>query len=371
MTLSSVIGLELSPNPAWATLPIAMMMLATVLTTLPASLLMKRIGRRMGFVLGATLGGVLGCGLMFWGMAGRSFALFCGGMFLIGIYQSFAMYYRFAAADVTRKQFRSRAISFVMAGGAVAAVLGPLNARASLDLIPAVPMGEPFIVTLIASALAALLLVNLRVPRSELGPHKTDPGRPLRAIAQHRGFPTAILMSSVCFSIMVLYMTVTPLGMQAQGFDMNQITLVIQAQVLSMFLPAFFTGVLINRFGLLPIVWSGIAAMTAAMLIGAVSATIPVYMASRIALGIGWNFMFIGSAVLLTTTHKAAERGTVQGVNDMAMFSLVTLISLTAAALLQHLGWNMLHLASLLPIAAVAGSIMWMTLKPGGREITV
>ncbi|HCN72873.1 MAG TPA: MFS transporter, partial [Pusillimonas sp.] len=146
MTLASVIGLELSPDPDLATLPIALMMLATVFTTLPASLLMKRIGRRNGFMLG-TLSGLIGSALMLLGTAQTSFFYFCAGMFMIGLYQSFAMYYRFAAADVARAEFRSRAVSYVMAGGVISAIVGPLNARFALDWLPAIPMGGPFLVT--------------------------------------------------------------------------------------------------------------------------------------------------------------------------------------------------------------------------------
>ena len=358
MTLGSVIGFRLSPDPALATLPVALMMLATVLTTFPASLLMKRIGRRKGFVLGASVGGTLGSVLMLAGVADPSFALFCAGMALIGIYQSFAMYYRFAAADVTRVQFRSRAISFVMTGGVVAAILGPLNARASLGLIPSIPLGEPFLLTLLASLLAIVLLSRLQVPTTGHASSEKTPMRSLTSVARHRGFIPAILAGTVSFSLMVLYMTVTALGMQEQGFSLTDITVVVQSQVLSMFIPAFFTGTLISRLGLKPILWAGVVFMSLAMLIGAAHASLPVYMVSRIALGIGWNFLFVGGAVLLSTTHTPAERGKVQGVNDLAMFIVATLGSIAAAAMLQHLGWNGLHLASLLPVGLVAASLL-------------
>ncbi|WP_209304252.1 MFS transporter [Pusillimonas caeni] len=367
MTLASVIGLQLSANPGLATLPIALMMFATVLTTLPASLLMKRIGRRAGFILGAAAGGVLGSILMLASVARPSFALFCAGMFLIGIYQSFAMYYRFAAADVTRTAFRSRAISFVMTGGVVAAVLGPLNARASLGLLPSVPFGEPFLVTLTVSLLAAALLLRLKVPAGGDAPREADAARPMTVIARHAGFVPAVLAGTVSFSLMVLYMTVTPLGMQAQGFGMTDITVVVQSQMLSMFIPAFFTGVLINRIGLLPILWTGAVCMSVAMVIGAVSSTLPVYVASRIVLGLGWNFLFVGGAVLLSATHTPPERGKVQGVNDLAMFIMATVCSVAAASLLQRLGWSALHLASLLPIGLVGVSLLRLGKKPPRR----
>lgn len=366
MTLSSVIGLDLAPNPNLATLPIALMMLATVFTTLPASLFMKRCGRRLGFTLG-TLLGALGGAAMLTGLALPSFSAFCAGMFLIGLYQSFAMYYRFAAADIARPEYRSRAVSLVMVGGFAAAILGPLNARLALNWIEPIPNGGPFAVIITLSVLAGIVLSRLDIPATDRNPenkpassHNDTSGasRPLGRIARHPGFLPAVLGSSVCFTLMALYMTVTPLGMKAQGFNMTEITLVVQSQVLFMFGPAFITGTLIARFGLQRILWCGVSLFSLAMLIGAFSHTVPTYMLSRIALGVGWNFLFIGSAVLISTTHNSAERGKVQGINDMAMFSLVTVGSISAAALLHRLGWSGLHLASLIPLALVALALL-------------
>jgi MFS family permease len=361
MTLASVIGLKLSPDPDLATLPIAVMMLATVVTTLPASLLMKRIGRRNGFMLG-TLCGIIGSALMLLGTAQTSFFYFCAGMLMIGLYQSFAMYYRFAAADVARAEFRSRAVSYVMAGGVISAVIGPLNARFALDWLPNIPMGGPFLVTTVLAVAATALLLTLRIPANPPGEPTTDSTttRPLSIIARDPRFFPAIAGSSICFSLMTLYMTITPLGMQEQGFNMAAITMVVQSQVLAMFIPAFFTGTLIARYGLQRILWIGLGLLSIAMVIGALSHTVPVYMASRITLGIGWNFLFVGSAVLLSHTHKPAERGKVQGMNDLTLFSLVTLGSISAAALLQRLGWNGIHLASLIPLALVAVLLLRM-----------
>ncbi|MBC7202727.1 MAG: MFS transporter [Pusillimonas sp.] len=361
MTLASVIGLRLSPDPDFATLPIALMMLATVITTLPASLLMKRIGRRNGFMLG-TASGIIGSALMLLGTAQTSFFYFCAGMFMLGLYQSFAMYYRFAAADVARATLRGRAVSYVLAGGVISAIIGPLNARFALNWLPGIPMGGPFLVTTILAVAATALLLKLRIPANppgELAANNTA-ARPLGAIARDTRFLPAIAGSSICFSLMVLYMTVTPLGMQEQGFNIAAITMVVQSQVLAMFIPAFFTGTLIARYGLQRILWLGLGFLSTAMVIGALSHTVPVYMASRVMLGIGWNFLFIGSAVLLSHTHLPVERGKVQGLNDLTLFSLVTLGSISAAALLHRLGWNGIHLASLIPLALVAVLLLRM-----------
>lgn len=354
MAISSIIGQQLAPSPGLATMPAAMMMLSTLLTTLPASLLMKRIGRRRGFVIG-TLNGATGGLVCFTGIAAGSFALFCLGTFFIGLYQSFAMYYRFAATDATEPAFRSRAVSYVMAGGVIAAIIGPLNARLALDWVPSVPYGGPFLVILALSLVAAMLVNRLNM--AEPGDLNTEASRPLADIARHPGFFPAMLCSGICFPFMVLFMTVTPLAMQAQGFDMTEITIVTQTQVLAMFGPAFVTGHLISRHGLNRILLTGAGLMLIAALIGAFAASVPVYVLSRLCVGIGWNFLFVGSAVLLSTTHRPAERGKVQGLNDQFMFLLVTIACLGAASALKRFGWQNLNLLAgasvLIAIAAL------------------
>lgn len=364
MTLSSVIGRQLAPWPELATLPAAMMMFATVLTTLPASLLMKRIGRRRGFIMG-TINGVIGGLVCFLGVATESFALFCLGNFFIGLYQSFAMYYRFAAADVTTAEFRSRAVSYVMTGGIIAAVLGPINARITLDWVPAVPYGGPFLVIMVLSLLAAFLVNQISIPEHHTSTSAAAPAvaRPLRVIAAHAGFIPAVLCSSICFSFMALYITVTPLAMKDLGFSMTDIAIVTQTQVLAMFGPSFVTGALIARIGLNRILFSGVVLMMLAGLIGAFSDALPGYIVSRLALGLGWNFLFVGGAVLLSTTHNAAERGKVQGINDQVMFILVTIGCLGAAGFLSALGWRNLNLAAMAPVLLVGAALTRMVMQ--------
>lgn len=372
MSLSSVIGQQLAPSPGLATLPAAMMMLSTLLTTLLASLLMKRIGRRRGFIIG-TLNGALGGLVCFASVAWGSFALLCLGNFFIGLYQSFAMYYRFAATDATAPEFRSRAVSYVMIGGLVAAVIGPLNARVTLDWVPSVPYGGPFLVILVLAVIAGVLLNRItlhepgvrQTPASVHGTKHAESkaARPLGTIAKHPGFFPALLCSGICFAFMAFYMTVTPLAMKAQGFDMTDTTIVIQTQVLSMFGPAFVTGGLIARHGLSRIMLTGSGLMLLASLTGAFADSVPDYMLSRLCLGIGWNFLYVGSAVLLSTTHHAAERGKVQGLNDQFMFLLVTIACLGAAPALNSLGWQNLNVLAGVPVLVALASLLIMLRK--------
>ncbi|MEQ6887954.1 MFS transporter [Halomonas sp. CS7] len=362
MTLSGVVGYRLTPAAGLATLPVAMMMIGTLLATLPASLYMKRVGRRRGFLTGAALGGVLGGLVAFAAIALEHFWLFCLGNLLLGGYQGFAMYYRFAAVDVTRPAFRSRAISLVLAGGVVAAFLGPWNASLTNDWIAAVPDGGPYLMIAGLALVAMLLLGGLRVPASgEPGPNEI--ARPMAEIGAQARFKVALIAAATGYAIMGLVMTATPLSMRALGFEMGQVAFVMQWHVLGMFAPSFFTGGLIARFGVICILLVGTLILAASSLLAASGTGLAQFWAALMLLGVGWNFLFIGGSTLLASTHVEAERGKVQGINDLVIFSLVAAGSLLSGNLLQQLGWTGLNLAMLGPIVVVIAFTAWLGLN--------
>lgn len=359
MTLSGVVGQQLSPDPGLATVPIAIMMLGTVFSTLPASLFMKKVGRRRGFIIGAAVGGAGGGTLSFMGIAVQSFTLFCLGSLLLGLYQGFAMYYRFAALDVASPSFRSRAISFVLAGGVVAAFLGPWNASAMGNLVPSVPSGGPYLMIAILALVAIALLSQLKVPY--VGePHQGERTRPLSMIARSPAFTVAVAAGAIGYAIMVLVMTATPLAMRAEDFGMDQVAFIMQWHVLGMYAPSFFTGSLIARFGLGRILVAGCVILVGTAVTAQLGTSLTHFWVALVLLGVGWNFLFIGGSTLLSTLHTEAERGKVQGVNDLAIFILVTVGSLMSGTLLHYLGWETMNLLMLAPVAVVALSIVWM-----------
>ena len=358
MTLSGMVGLQLSPTSGLATLPIAISMLGTVASTLPASLYMKRVGRRRGFITGTILGGIAGGLLSFVAIAQQSFWLFCAGNLLLGLYQGFAMYYRFAALDVASPAFRSRAISFVMAGGVVAAFLGPWNVSATADWIAGVPSGGPYLVIAILALLATGLLTQLKMPARE-EPQPGETSRPMPVIATQAGFMVALLAGAVGYAIMTLVMTATPLAMRAHGFGMEQIAFIMQWHVLGMFAPSFVTGSLIARFGIPRMLLAGTLLMAGTALISNLGVSLAHFWVALVLLGIGWNFLFVGGSTLLSAAHTDAERGKVQGINDLVIFSLVAIGSLMSGALSYHLGWKALNLAMLPPIVLVALATLW------------
>lgn len=359
MTLSGVVGQQLSPDPGLATLPIAMMMIGTLISTLPASLYMKRVGRRAGLITGVGLGGVAGGLLSFSAIALDSFWLFCAGNFLLGLYQGFAMYYRFAAADVANPSFRSRAISYVMAGGVVAAFLGPWNASVASEWIAAVPFGGPYLVIALLAVLAIGLLAFLRVPASG-EPRPGDAQRPLARIAIQPGFMVAVLSGAVGYAVMVVVMTATPLAMRGQGFEMSHVATIMQWHVLGMFAPSFVTGSLIGRFGVAEVLLAGTAMLAGSVAVANLGVTLAHFWVALALLGIGWNFLFVGGSALLASIHAEAERGKVQGVNDLIIFSLVAVGALMSGRLLHQFDWELLNLAMLPPILLVALATLWL-----------
>lgn len=361
MTLSGVVGQQLSAYPALATLPIAMMTIGTLVSTFPASMYMKWAGRRIGFITGAGIGGLGGGALSFAAIAMESFWLFCAGSALLGLYQGFAMYYRFAAADVASVSFRSRAISYVMAGGVVAAFLGPWNASAA-DWLAAVPMGGPYLVIGASALLALALLSVLQVPASGEA-RSGDQGRPLAEVARQPGFRVAVLAGASAYAIMILVMTATPLAMRAQHFGMDDVAFVMQCHVLAMFAPSFFTGGLIARYGISQILLAGAGLLALALLVATLGQGLGYFLVALIALGLGWNFSFIGGSTLLSTVHSEAERGKVQGINDLIIFALVAVGSLLSGTLLHLVGWEVLNL-SVLPFPVVVALVtVWYKLS--------
>jgi predicted MFS family arabinose efflux permease len=367
MTLSGLVGQRLAPTPALATLPVAMMMIGVVLAALPASLLMKRVGRRTGFIIGALLGGAGGGALSVLALSLDSFALFCAGNLLLGVYQAFANYHRFAAADAASPAFESQAISLVLAGGVLAAFLGPLNASRTTGLLAGVPDAGPYAVIVGLALLGSALHLWLRIP-DELEA-RTGHQRSLREIAANPAFVVAVLAATVGYAIMILVMTATPLAMRHSGFALPEAATVMQWHVLGMFAPSFVTGHLIARFGLPTILLTGAAVLAASIGTTVAGETLAHYWLALVLLGVGWNFLFVGGSALLATTHTPAERGKVQGVGELIIFSAVAVGSLLAGALVHTVGWAALNLLLLPFVALTAAVTIWGRQRTGLRPM--
>ncbi|MEQ8380334.1 MFS transporter [Parvibaculum sp.] len=358
MTIGALAGATVAPQPELATAPIAAMLLGTTLGTVPASMLMARVGRRPGFIVGALAGTAAGI-LAAAGMWAGSLLLLSAGTFLVGIYQGFAQFYRFAASEVADEGFRPRAISLVMAGGVAAAILGPMLAQMGGPLLTPAFTGS-FLLLALVSLVAAGLLTGLNVPRPAPRAADADGGRPLPAIIRQPAYAVALFGAATGGGVMILAMTATPLAMTHHQHALPAAALVIQLHVLGMFLPSFFTGSLIARFGVLRIMLTGVGLLAGHVLLSLSGTGLASFASALVLLGIGWNFLYIGGTTLLTETYSEAEKGRAQATNDMTIFGVSLLASLSAGLLHQLFGWQMLNLLLLPWLGTAALALIWL-----------
>lgn len=357
MTVGGLAGAQITPRPELATLPIAAMFLGTALMTFPASHFMAKAGRRAGFLLGAGLG-IAGGVIAAAGIWMAQLYLLSLGTMLVGAYQAFAQFYRFAASEVADDAFRPRAISFVMAGGVVAALLGPLLGRLGGPLMEPAYLGS-FLILALVSLIAAGGLTGLKMPDAKADHVDTHKGRPWAEIVLQPAYLVALFGAATGYGIMILAMTATPIAMQNHHHDLAAAATVIQLHVLGMFLPSFFTGSLIARFGVLRVMLAGMLILAAHVVLTFTGTSFTSFASALIMLGVGWNFLYIGGTTLLTTTYSPAEKSRAQATNDMIIFVVGLACSFSAGGLLQALGWQTMN-AILLPWLGLAAlALIW------------
>lgn len=346
----------LGDDKTFATLPITAYVLGPLLGSMPAALLMKQVGRRFGFMAGAALG-IFGCVVATYAIVEGSFALFCLAMMMNGISLSFAQQYRFAAADTGTAEFRTKAISWVMAGGLVAAVVGPQTALLFGDLLAPVQFAGSFVGGAILSAIGFAILFFLKdtdrtSETADATP--TRPARPLKVIAKQPVFITSVICGACSYMMMSLVMTAAPLAMVLCGYSTDVSTLGIQWHVMAMFAPSFFTGHLIVKFGHGKLIGAGLLLFLICGAIGIAGIEIANFWAALIALGFAWNFGYIGATSLVTKAYEPHEKNKVQGLFDSLVFALVAVISLMSGVIMSTFGWAFV-LALIIPFVLIAG----------------
>ncbi len=358
ITISALIGFQLADDKRWATLPLALQFAAIMVTTVPASLFMGRFGRQAGFLLGNTLG-IVGSVVALYALFAHNFEGFCVATTCFGMFAAFANYYRFTAAELVDAEKKSVAISWVMAGGVIAALIGPNLANWSSKLFNAEPFAGPFAALIVVYLLSIGLVLAARLPPPD-NTVSTDPVRPLGQIITQPVFVVAVLCQMLGYGTMNLVMTATPLEIQTHGLGMSSTALVIQWHVFAMFAPSFFTGSLIRRFGLIPVLITGVFAGLIVVSINLTGQTLAHFVIALILLGISWNFLFVGGTTLLTDTHRPAEKSRTQAINDLFVFSTVTVTALSAGALHYQFGWRVINF-TVLPLYAIAAiAIAWL-----------
>lgn len=373
LTLTGLVGYQLAADKRLATLPFALITVTTALTTIFAAFLMRRIGRRRGFAVG-TLAGAAGGLLSVFAVIHQDFWLFCTGTATVGVSRAFAQYYRLAAADGASDEFKGKAISAVLAGGVLAALIGPSLAAWSRNLIgDATFAGSYAVVAIIGLAATLLLMMAYREPgdisvAENKNAGSTTVARPLGQILRQPIFIAAVANNMIGGAIMMFVMTATPIAVVLHHFPITRGASVIQWHLLGMYVPAFFSGYLIRRIGVGPLLLTGNLLCAACGLIAANGQSLAHFYLALLCLGIGWNFMFAGGSTLLSLSYRPEERAKTQACSEFTTYAVSALASLLAGQALTAFGWHSINLG-ILPILACSSiaTLWWMS---GGLKRT-
>ncbi|MDA7792251.1 MFS transporter [bacterium] len=357
---TALVGALLAPVAWLATLPLSLQFLASMMTTLPASLLMARFGRRPVFIAGVICSsiGAFGEGIA---IIIESYELFCASALLLGVAMGCSAFYRYAAADSASESQKPRAISYVLTGGLAAALLGPEIARNTVNMVPGALYAGCFFTVGAVQLVSLFFLAGLKIAKPE---RHHGSGRPIGVFLRMPVFVVGMLSSAIGYGLMSYLMTATPLqvvNVAQLGTSAN--ATIIQWHVVAMFAPSFFTGNLIARFGAQRILWAGLVAyiLTISVAVGA-SGFWPYWWALTL-VGLGWNFLYIGGSSLVAKAALPEERGRVQGFADLMITSTVAASSLTAGAIHSLLGWRAMALAAIVPLSLVAVSLIWLLIQ--------
>jgi MFS family permease len=343
----SIIGATLAPDVSLATVPLSMYVVGLATGTLPTGAISRAHGRRVAFIIGT------GCGVLT-GLIGAfailrgSFALFCFATFLGGLYGAVSQSYRFAAADGASATYRSKAVSWVMAGGVFAGVLGPQLVQWTMDIWPPYLFAFSFVAQAMVALVAMAVLAGVDAPKP--APSDLHGGRPLLAIVRQPRFIAAAICGIVSYPMMNLVMTSAPLAMQMCGLSVSDSNFGIQWHIVAMYGPSFFTGALIARFGAPVVVAIGLLLEAGAASVGLSGVTAMHFWSTLIILGVGWNFSFVGASALVLETHRPQERNKVQAFNDFLVFGMMALGSFSSGQLLANYGWSAVNVVVFPPV---------------------
>lgn len=367
-TIGGLAGQSLASNVCFATLPISLIVLGSMLAATPVSHMMQKYGRRVGFLIG-TSSGALGGAVGAYGLYHASFPIFLIGSLITGVYMSAQGFYRFAAADTASDTFRPKAISYVMAGGLAAAVIGPqLVKLTSQSLV--IPFMGTYLAVIGVNVVGSVLFFFLDIPKPPVPSEDAPKGRSRWELITTPRIAVAVICAMVSYALMNLVMTSTPLAVVGCGFDEGTAADVVTAHVLAMYIPSFFTGHLIARFGVEKIVAAGLVILAGAGAVALQGVDLENFFIALVLLGLGWNFGFIGATTMLAGAHEPHERGRMQGLNDLLVFGGVTVASLASGGLMNcsggtaQVGWTSVNLAMAPFLMLAGGALIWLAFRP-------
>ena len=363
LSSSALIGRDLAPTPAWATVPLALQYLTTMLVIFFVSHLMKRKGRRYVFMRGAIIGAI-GLLIASLGIFLGNFMMFAMASLMVGIHNAIGQFYRFTAAEAVSKEYRAKAISMTMAGGVLAAFIGPNLAVFTKNMLEYTFLAS-YLVLVLTSLTVAWITSRLELPAVADEEQKT---RPLFEIATQPKYLLAMISAMIGYGVMNFLMTATPLAMQCHSLSFDNTAIVIQWHLFAMFAPSFFTGDLIRKLGVMQVMLVGGLLLITCALINLNGTSLLHFESALIFLGVGWNFLYIGATTLLTETYSSNERAHAQGMNDTFVFATLTITSLASGASVEHFGWQTINLYSIPVVLTVCLGLAWLITRRPRRN---
>ena len=361
IAINGLVGLSLAPVPWMATLPVAGYVAGGSLCASLVARHQRAYGRRRAFQLGLLVA-MATTALCAYAASSHNFWLLVAATMMAGYYNANAALYRFAATELVEPAFKERAISWVLAGGIFGAVVGPNLASATRDALPVAFAGAYASLVGIA-ALSLLTMSFIRFPPLPL-PNAAHPGRPLREIARQPVFIVAVTACSLGYGVMNLLMAATPIAMAQCAHPFSSAAVVLEWHVLGMFVPSFFTGSLIRRFGALPVMAAGVLLNALCIAVALSGVELMQFLVALFALGLGWNFLYIGGTTLFTQAYRPEEKTTAQAAMDTVVMATMTLTSLGSGALVTTQGWTWLNLGSIVPVLLTAAALVWLARRP-------
>ena len=358
IAINGLVGLSLAPLGWMATLPVTGYVVGGALSAAVVARTQRLWGRQRSFQLGLVVA-ALSAGLCAYAAISANFWLLVAATLLAGFYSANGALYRFAGPELVAPEFKERAISLVLAGGVIGAFIGPNLASATRSLLP-VPFAAAYL-ALVAVALLSLATLSLIRFAPHVTPQAGDSsGRPLAEIVRQPVFIIAVAAAALGYGVMNLLMAATPIAMQRCGLPFSDAALVLEWHVLGMFVPSFFTGHLIKRFGALPIMALGVLLELVCVAVALSGIELEQFLIALFTLGVGWNFLYIGGSTLLTTAYRPQEKNKAQGAMDFCVFSTMAVSSFASGALVTTQGWTWLNLGSLLPLALIVAALAWL-----------
>ncbi len=344
VTLSGIIGADLAPDQSIATLPVSLTIVALAVTTIPAAMLMRRIGRRHGFALSSCSAAVATVIAVF-ALSQQSYWLFVLAAAMYGINMAFTQQYRFAAAENVEERYVPRAVSLVLIGSLGGAVVGPELTMRGQFWIDGVQYGGTMAALAVLFVVQALLMLSMRPSDHAFAGAGNLERRPIGKVARQPLFVVAVMGGAVGYGLMALVMTATPLSMHINdGYSLEQTARVIQAHVFGMYAPSLFAGFIIERIGVTRLMFAGAIALLATSIVGLQGHTVLHYWWALVLLGVGWNFLYVGATTMLTYTYAPEERFTAQATNDFLVFGSSATASMLAGTIMHFFGWSVLML---------------------------